>query len=446
LVANESGGVEAREVYFLDGKTFQNHHGGMIMLGDYIYAGHGHNRGAPICLEWKTGKVAWRHNRGPGTGSAAVAYADGNLYYRFQNGVMALIEATPSEYLEKGTFQIPQVEHPSWSHPVIAGGKLYLREQDALYCSSAPQPSNRDERANAMKPLRFVLSAVCCSIVASLATADELGGLLIDGQDWQLVSEGYTFTEGPAVDLQGNLYFTDTFRSKIYRINEEGQAEVFVDQSYGTNGLMFGPDGRLYGCQNAKKRIVAYDSSGTAETIAEDVQSNDIVVNRDGGIYFTDPPHKQVWYIPPGGEKRVVDTGLGYANGLILSPDQGTLVVADMRGTNLWAYRIGEEGDLTDKQPFYTLRIPDGRKDSGADGMTIDSEGRIYCTSHLGLQVFDTQGRLIGIIDKPQKSWLANAVFAGPKLDTLYVTCMDKVYKRKINAQGIRYFDVAGDK
>jgi outer membrane protein assembly factor BamB len=138
LVA-DGNGVNAHEVYFLDGKTFQNHHGGMIMLGDYIYAGHGHNRGAPTCLEWKTGKIVWRHNRGPGTGSSAVAYADGNLYFRFQNGLMALIAATPDEYREKGTFQIPHVEQPSWSHPVIAGGKLYLREQDALYCYDVKQ-------------------------------------------------------------------------------------------------------------------------------------------------------------------------------------------------------------------------------------------------------------------------------------------------------------------
>ncbi len=130
----DAGGVQAEEVYFLDGKDFQNHHGGMVMLGDYVYAGHGHNRGAPTCLEWKTGKTVWRHNRGPGTGSSALSYADGNLYFRFQNGVMALIGATPAEYQEKSTFEIPGVEQPSWSHPVIVGGKLYVREQDTLYC------------------------------------------------------------------------------------------------------------------------------------------------------------------------------------------------------------------------------------------------------------------------------------------------------------------------
>ncbi len=133
-LSRAGGGVQADEVYFIDGKDFQNHHGGMIMLGDYIYAGHGHNKGAPTCLEWKTGKTVWRHNRGPGTGSSAVSFADGNLYFRFQDGVMALVGATPDKYQEKGTFTIPGVEQPSWSHPVIAGGKLYLREQDALYC------------------------------------------------------------------------------------------------------------------------------------------------------------------------------------------------------------------------------------------------------------------------------------------------------------------------
>jgi sugar lactone lactonase YvrE len=206
---------------------------------------------------------------------------------------------------------------------------------------------------------------------------------------------------------------------------------------------MFGPDGRLYGCQNSQKKIVAYDSAGQADVIAEGVQSNDIVVNRDGAIYFTDPPNKQVWYISPKGEKKVVDRGLGYANGLILLPDQKTLVVADMRGVNLWTYRIQPDGGLADKQPFYTLSIPEGKKDSGADGMTVDSAGRIYCTSHLGLQVFDAEGRLIGIIEKPQPAWLANVVFAGPELDVLYVTSMNKVFKRKVNAKGIRYFDVS---
>ncbi|HEV3136250.1 MAG TPA: SMP-30/gluconolactonase/LRE family protein, partial [Pirellulales bacterium] len=261
------------------------------------------------------------------------------------------------------------------------------------------------------------------------------------GENWQLVGEGFAFTEGPAVDAGGTLYFTDVFRAKIYRLDAQGKPEIFVDQSYGTNGMMFGPDGRLYGCQNAKKRIVAYDSAGKDTPIAEDVNSNDIVVMRSGAIYFTDPEHHQVWYVSAKGEKKVVDTGLGYPNGIRLWPDQGTLVVADMRGANLWAYRVEANGDLKFKQPYYTMRLAPDKLDSAADGMILDSAGRVYVATRLGLQMFDPTGRLCGVIASPQKAWLANVVFAGPKLDTLYVTCSNKVFKRKVKATGFRYFD-----
>ena len=129
-------GVNADEVYFLDAKTFQNHHGGFILVGDYLYGGHGHGNGFPICIEFATGKVRWGGDfRVEGaTGSAAVAYADGKLYFRYQNGVMKLLDASPEGFKERGSFKIPNVRNPSWSHPVIHGGKLYLREQGTLYC------------------------------------------------------------------------------------------------------------------------------------------------------------------------------------------------------------------------------------------------------------------------------------------------------------------------
>jgi len=132
-------GVKAEEVYFLDSRVFQNHHGGFVLIGDYIYAGHGHNRGFPICIEFMTGKVVWGGDiRNGGSGSAAVTFADGNLYFRYQNGTMKLIEATPAGYKEKGSFEIPGA-NLSWSHPVVIGGKLYLREQDNLYVYNVKQ-------------------------------------------------------------------------------------------------------------------------------------------------------------------------------------------------------------------------------------------------------------------------------------------------------------------
>ncbi len=126
-------GVKVNEEYFLQAKTMQNHHGGMIMLGDYIYCGNQHNQGFPLCLEWKTGKVKWSKGRGPGQGSAAIVYADGHLYFRYESGAVALIAATPDGYEEHGVFEPPHGGDPSWAHPVVTGGKLYLREQDNLY-------------------------------------------------------------------------------------------------------------------------------------------------------------------------------------------------------------------------------------------------------------------------------------------------------------------------
>jgi len=112
----------------------ENHHGGMVLLGEHVYCGHGHDAGFPLCIELQTGKTAWRPGEGPGRGSAAIAYADGHLYFRYQNGVMALIEATPSEYKLKGSFKLATRNGESWPHPVISGGKLYIRDQDALLC------------------------------------------------------------------------------------------------------------------------------------------------------------------------------------------------------------------------------------------------------------------------------------------------------------------------
>lgn len=134
-------GIEAREVYFLSGGRFQNHHGGFVLIDGYVYGGHGSNNGLPTCVNLETGKLSWKR-RGPGTGSASVIFADGHLYFRYQNGVMALIEANPEGYHFKGAFQIPGAGGDSWAHPAIAHGRLFLREKDHLYVYSIKQETS----------------------------------------------------------------------------------------------------------------------------------------------------------------------------------------------------------------------------------------------------------------------------------------------------------------
>jgi len=134
LSADGPGKVKATERYFLGGNVLQNHHGGFVLIDGVLYGGHGQSNGFPVALEMATGKMLWPQVRGAGSGSAAVTAADGRLYFRYQDGTMALIAADPKQYQLISTFKIPNAtdNHPSWAHPVISDGKLYLREQDFL--------------------------------------------------------------------------------------------------------------------------------------------------------------------------------------------------------------------------------------------------------------------------------------------------------------------------
>ncbi|MFM8471827.1 MAG: SMP-30/gluconolactonase/LRE family protein [Limisphaerales bacterium] len=264
--------------------------------------------------------------------------------------------------------------------------------------------------------------------------------VLVAGEEWQLVSEGHGFTEGPAANAKGEVFFTDIPKSRIHKVGLDGKVSVFAEDTGNANGLMFGPDGRLYACANGKKQITAYDMSGKVSVIAEGLESNDLCIGANGNLYVTDPPNKQVWLIKPGGEKRVVDKGLAFPNGVRLTPDQSLLLVADMRGQFVWSYHINTDGTLAAKQAYHHLRIPDGRTESGADGMTTDTQGRLYVTTHAGIQFCDQAGRVNGIIAKPQNKWIANVVFGGANLDELYVCCSDKVFKRKTQAKGVLSF------
>jgi len=133
-ITGRRGQMSVQEMYYLSAKELQNHHGGMVKIGQYVYMGEGHNQGFPCCVEMKTGRVLWPKQRGAGTGSAAIVAADGHLYFRYEDATMALIEANPQEYRLKGSFKIASRNGQSWPHPVIYGGKLFLRDQQQLHC------------------------------------------------------------------------------------------------------------------------------------------------------------------------------------------------------------------------------------------------------------------------------------------------------------------------
>ena len=153
------------------------------------------------------------------------------------------------------------------------------------------------------------------------AGSPQLQEILIPGEDWKLVAEGYKFTEGPAANAKGEVFFNDIPNSKTYKIGLDGKVSLFLADSKQANGQAFGPDGRLYAVATGREQVLAYDADGKPTVIADGIRGNDLVVRHDGGIYVTNPggdgsePSK-VWYISPKGEKQVVDTGLKFANGV----------------------------------------------------------------------------------------------------------------------------------
>ncbi|KAF0171950.1 MAG: gluconolactonase [Limisphaerales bacterium] len=270
----------------------------------------------------------------------------------------------------------------------------------------------------------------------------QLKDILVPGADWQLVGEGYKFTEGPTANAAGEVFYNEGPSSTTYKVGPDGKPVVFLADSKKGDGQRFGPDGRLYSVAAATTQILAWDAAGKATVIADGFKGNDLVVANNGNIYVTEPNWtgantntSKVWLIKPSGEKKIVDTGLKFSNGVTLSPDQTLLYVADSRSHWVYSYQIKADGTLQHKQRYFHLHMPDTADDSGADGLRTDRDGRLWVATRLGLQVCDQAGRVNCIIPTPNgKS--SNLTFGGPNGDVLYVTAGDKVFRRQVKVKG----------
>ncbi len=272
------------------------------------------------------------------------------------------------------------------------------------------------------------------------AGSPQLQQVLIPGEEWQLVAEGYKFTEGPAVNTRGEVFYNEVPDSKTFKVGLDGKVTEFLSDSNRGDGQSFGPDGRLYAVAGKTEQILAYTPDGKPSMIADGFRGNDLVVRHDGGVYVTQPgwngtDPSQIWYISPKGEKKVVDKGLRFSNGLALSPDQTLLYIADSRTHWLYSYQVQPDGSLKYKQKYFHLHSPDTADDAGADGVEVDRDGRVYVATRMGIQVCDQPGRVNFILPTPNGK-VSNITFGGEKFDTLFATCGDKVYKRKVKVSG----------
>ncbi len=261
--------------------------------------------------------------------------------------------------------------------------------------------------------------------------------VLKKGAEWTIASQGHEFTDGPAVDAEGRVYFGDVKADKIHRIDLDGTVTEFASNCGGPSGLMFGADGNLYVCANRGKQIIKYNAQAQRSVLVDNATCNDLLVMRNG-LYYTDPANKAVWFVTFDGKKTKVTDMIDSPNGIIATPDQQFVLVSDYAGQFVYSFAVQTDGTLTAGQHYGYLHLPYGSGRSQGDGMTCDKDGNIYVTTELGVQVLDQLGRVNLIISKPQRAPLTNAVFGGKDLNVLYAVCGDKIYSRAMNTSGVR--------
>lgn len=272
-----------------------------------------------------------------------------------------------------------------------------------------------------------------------------LSELLIPGQDWELVGEGYGFTEGIAANATGEVFFQDIPNSKTYTIGLDSKVTALPLDAKKASANCFGADGKRYSNAAVTKQIISYDAADNKATIvAGDVDGNDLVVAKNGNIYVTVPDGSEkpgkLMLIRANGEKVVVDQGIKYPNGVALTPDQTQLYVTESTSKWVWIYTIKNDGTLSNKQRYGWLHVPDDAGNAWSDGLKTDTAGRVYVTSRSGIQIMDQLGRVNAIIPIPGGQ-ASNCCFGGPGFNILYVTSRDKVYRRKFKTRGINPFE-----
>lgn len=272
-----------------------------------------------------------------------------------------------------------------------------------------------------------------------------LTAILLPNEGWELVGEGYSFTEGPAANAAGEVFYQDVLNGKTLKIAPSGKPVIINSDSKKASGTAFGPDGKRYTVSSRTKQIYRYDGTEKETVLVDSLTGNDLIVAQNGNIYITAPdgldkPSK-IYLIRPTGEKVVVDSGgvamgLKVANGLALTPDQQQLFVAESASHWIWVYQVLPNGLLTNKQRYGWVHVPDTAENAWSDGLKCDRAGRIYVATRLGVQVLDPTGRVNAILPLPT-DYPSNLCFGGKNFDVLYVTCKDKVYRRKLKVSGL---------
>lgn len=289
---------------------------------------------------------------------------------------------------------------------------------------------------------------VCC-FTTSFAQVEENKALFVQ-DSLKLVSSQFKFTEGPAVDKQGNIFFTDQPNNSIWKYDVNGKLSLFTAKAGRANGLYIDQNGNLIACADEQFELWSFDKNAVATVIYKNPKGsdlngpNDLWIDKKGGIYFTDPYYQRdywtrkspaivgekVYYLPKGANAslpvKIVEDGLQRPNGIVGTPDGKILYVTDAKDNKTYQYTILPNGDLSQRQLFVN---------QGSDGMTLDNQGNVYLTRK-GVTIFNKKGEQIGHINVPENH-TANLCFGGRNRDILFITASKSVYTIKMKVKGV---------
>lgn len=276
---------------------------------------------------------------------------------------------------------------------------------------------------------------------------DEKSGIIAENAKPVLISDQFKFTEGPAVNKNGDVFFTDIVEGKIWKYSTEGELSLFMDKTGHSDGMYFDKKGNLITAADEKNEIWQISPDKKVKVLLDNFEGkrfngpNDLWIDAKGGIFFTDPYYQRpywerkkpdlsnqsVYYIPKGSKSAILlDSNFVRPNGIIGSADGKNLFVADIGDKKTYKYDIGKNGKLNNRRLFIDL---------GSDGMTLDNRGNLYLTGRGGVSVINPEGKKIEHIEIPAST--ANVCFGGKNRDVLFITASKAVYTLKMNVRGI---------
>jgi gluconolactonase len=297
-----------------------------------------------------------------------------------------------------------------------------------------------------MKLNKFLITLPLLCFGLAFGQKKSLDDIIQPGAKVEKLAEGFLFTEGPAADAKGNVYFTDQPNDRIMIWSLSGKLSTFMQPCGHSNGLSFDKDGNLWACADQKNELWCIAPDKKITVIPSKYQNkplngpNDLWNDADGGVYFTDPYYKRTWwdhdtmpqvcqavyYLAPDHKTitRIIDD-LVQPNGIVGTPDGKTLFIADISGKKTWKYSIFKDGIIGNKKLFCEM---------GSDGMTIDVLGNIYLTGK-GVTIFDKDGVNVGNITIPE-TWTANVCFGGKDMKSLFITASKSLYRIRTKIKG----------